>query len=333
MKGKLLAFFFLATMLLFVFSGTQATALTLKLAHYAPITHPANRAALMMAKRVEERTHGQIKIKVYPANELGDGNAVLEQQMNGVIDISLPTQPMLDKYGKKGDKPFAVVMLPFVFKNIQQAWHVLDGPFAKWIAPRFNELGLVHLANWEWGFRNLTNNKRPIFTPDDVKGLKIRTPGEIQLQKTMEALGARVQAINFKELPMALKEGVVDGQENPLSVIYHYKLYETQRYLALTNHVYNSMMCVISKRTWSKLTSQQQIILREEAQRAGQWFRNEQLAETNNLIQELMNKGMRVTLPNRAAFKAKMQYAYDAIGEYAGKNNVAKFLQMVAETE
>jgi tripartite ATP-independent transporter DctP family solute receptor len=304
----------------------------LKLAHYAPVTHPANQAAMMMAKGVEERTKGEIKIKIYPANQLGDGNEVLEQQMNGVIDLSLPTQPMLDKYGKKGDKPFAVVMLPFVFKDIKHAWRVLDGPFAEWIAPRFDELNLVHLANWEWGFRNLTNNKRPVFTPDDVKGLKIRTPAEIQLQKTMEALGAQVQAINFKELPMALKEGVVDGQENPLAVIYHYKLYEVQPYLALTNHVYNSMMCVASKRTWSKLTADQQTILKEEAQKAGQWFRDNQLAENDNLIQELLIEGMKVTLPNRAAFKAKMQYAYDAIGEYAGKENVAKFLKMVEET-
>jgi len=131
---------------------------------------------------------------------------------------------------------------------------------------------------------------------------------------------------------MALKEGVVDGQENPLAVIYHYKLYEVQPYLALTNHVYNSMMCVASKRTWSKLTADQQTILREEAQKAGQWFRDNQLAENDNLIQNLLNEGMKVTLPNRAAFKAKMQYAYDAIGEYAGKENVAKFLKMVEET-
>ena len=332
MKQKMLVVL-LASVFFVGFLGIQAMAMELKLAHYAPVTHPANQAALMMAKGVEERTKGEIKIKIYPANQLGDGNEVLEQQMNGAIDLSLPTQPMLDKYGKKGDKPFAVVMLPFVFKDIKHAWRVLDGPFAEWIAPRFDELNLVHLANWEWGFRNLTNNKRPVFTPDDVKGLKIRTPAEIQLQKTMEALGAQVQAINFKELPMALKEGVVDGQENPLAVIYHYKLYEVQPYLALTKHVYNSMMCVASKRTWSKLTADQQTILREEAQKAGQWFRDNQLAENNNLIQELMNEGMKVTLPNRVAFKAKMQYAYDAIGEYAGKDNVAKFLKMVEETQ
>jgi tripartite ATP-independent transporter DctP family solute receptor len=331
MNSKKFAIGILSMVLVFMFAGASM-ALELKLGHYAPETHPAHQAALMMAKAVAERTNGEVTIKIYPANQLGDGNEVLEQQMNGVVDLSLPTQPMLDKYGEKGNKPFAVVMLPFVYKDAQHAWRVLDGPFAEWIAPKFDALGLVHLANWEWGFRNLTNNKRPVNTPDDVKGLKIRTPGEIQLQKTMEALGAQVQAINFKELPMALKQGVVDGQENPLSVIYHYKLYEVQPYLALTEHVYNSMMCVASKKTWAKLTAEQQAILTEEAQKAGQWFRDNQLAAKDDLIQKLKATGMQVTTPDRAAFKAKMQYAYDAIGEYAGKDNVEKFLKMVEET-
>ena len=332
MKQKMLIVL-LASVLFVGFWGTQAMALELKLGHYAPESHPAHQAALMMAKGVEERTKGEIKIKIYPANQLGDGNEVLEQQMNGVVDLSLPTQPMLDKYGKKGDKPFAVVMLPFVYKDTKHAWRVLDGPFAEWIAPKFDALSLVHLANWEWGFRNLTNNKRPVNSPADVKGLKIRTPGEIQLQKTMESAGAQVQAINFKELPMALKQGVVDGQENPLSVIYHYKLYEVQPHLALTYHVYNSMMAVASKRSWSKLSTDQQKILKEEAQKAGQWFRDTQLAANADLIEKLKGKGMKVTTPDRAAFKAQMQYAYDAIGEYAGKENVAKFLKMVEETQ
>ncbi len=313
--------------------SAPAQAVTLKLAHYAPETHPANKAAHMLADAVAKRTNGEVEIKVFPANQLGDGNEVLEQQINGVIDLSLPTQPMLDKYGPKGNKPFAVVMLPFVYKDYQHAWRVLDGPFAEWIAPKFDELGLVHLANWEWGFRNLTNNKHPVMTPDDVKGLKIRTPGEIQLQATMEAAGAVVTKINFSELPMALKQSVVDGQENPLSVIYHYKLYEVQPHLALTYHVYNSMMAVASKKTWQKLTPEQQTILKEEAQKAGQWFRDEQQKEEKDLVSKLKEKGMQITEPDREAFKAKMQYAYDKISEYAGKDNVDKFLNIVAETK
>ncbi|MFA6022136.1 MAG: TRAP transporter substrate-binding protein [Rhodospirillales bacterium] len=313
--------------------ATPASAIELKLAHYAPIDHPASKAADMMAAAVAKRTNGAVTIKVYPANQLGDGNEVLEQQMKGAIDISLSTQPMLDKYGDKGDKPFGVVMLPFVYKGYEHAWRVLDGPFAKWMAPRIDKLGLVWLANWEWGFRNLTNSKRPIMTPDDVKGLKIRTPGEIQLQAAMEAAGAIVTKIAFPELPMALKQGVVDGQENPLAVIDSLKLYETQKYLALTYHSYNSMTCVISKATWGKLNADQQKIVKEEAVKAGQWFRDKNLEAEKGLVSQLKAKGMQVTNPDLAAFKAKMQPAYDAIADYAGKANVDAFLKMVAETK
>lgn len=323
----------LGTASLIATMATSASAIELKLGHYAPETHPANKAAMMMAEAVAKRTNGAVTIKVYPANQLGEGNEVLEQTVQGVVDISLPTQPMLDKYGEKGDKPFGVVMLPFVYKDYQHAWRVLDGPFTKWVAPRFDKIGLVHLANWEWGFRNLTNNKHPIMTPADVKGLKIRTPGEIQLQAAMEAAGAIVTKIAFSELPMALKQSVVDGQENPLSVIYHYKLYEVQPYLALTYHSYNSMVAVASKKAWAKLNADQQKIVMEEAKKAGQWFRNENLKEEGDLVAKLKEKGMKVTDPDRAAFKAQMKPAYDAIAEYSGKANVEAFLKMVAETK
>lgn len=313
--------------------AAPASAVELKLAHYAPIDHPASKAAQMMADAVAKRTNNAVTIKLYPANQLGDGNEVLEQQMKGAVDITLPTQPMLDKYGPPGDKPFGVVMLPFVYKGYEHAWRVLDGPFSKWVAPRFDQIGLVHLANWEWGFRNLTNSKRPIKTPDDVKGLKIRTPGEIQLQAAMEAAGAVVTKIAFPELPMALKQAVVDGQENPLAVINSLKLWETQKHLALTYHSYNSMVAVISKASWGKLSADQQTILKEEAQKAGQWFRDENLKAENSLVAQLKEKGMEVTEPDLAAFKAKMPSAYDAIAQYAGKANVDAFLKMVAETK
>jgi tripartite ATP-independent transporter DctP family solute receptor len=311
-------------------AGAQTT---LRLAHYAQESHPAHKAAQMMAEGVDKRTNGAVKIKIFPSNQLGDGNEVLEQQIRGSVDITLPTQPMLDKYGAPGDKPFAVVMLPFVYKSYEHAWKVLDGPFAEWVAPRFQQIGLVHLANWEWGFRNLTNTARPIKTPADLKGLKIRTPAEVQLQSTMEAAGAVVAMISFAELTMSLKLNVVDGQENPLSVIWHNKLYETQKHLSLTNHVYNSMMAVASAKTWEKLKPEHQTILKEEARKAGQWFRDQVLIEERDLVAKLRDKGMVVTEPDREAFRAVMGSAYEKVSVYAGKANVDKFLEMVASVK
>jgi len=312
--------------LVFVLTWAGPTkALELKFGHYAAETHPGHKAAVMLADAVQKRTDGKITIKIFPANQLGSPPEVLEQNRLGVIDMSLPTQGALDKYVKA----FAVVMLPFVYDGYQHAYKVLDGPFMDWVAPTLEKENLIFLSNWEWGFRNITNNVRPVNSPDDVKGLKIRVPPELQLQAAMEACGAVVTKIAFPELYMALKQGVVDGQENPLAVIYHFKIYEVQKYLALTRHVYNSMVHVMSLQTWKKLTPPQQKIFKEESQKAGNFFRQAIQDEEKDLVAKLKEKGMVVTTPDISKFRAVMGPAYERIGKYAGEDNVKKFMKMV----
>jgi tripartite ATP-independent transporter DctP family solute receptor len=221
-------------------------------------------------------------------------------------------------------------MMPFVFKNYDHAYRVLDGPFLDWTKDELLAHGLVFLGSWDYGFRNLTNSVRPINTPDDVKGLKVRTPGEMQLQMCMSSLGANVQAIPFAELYLALKQGTVEGQENPLAVIYFNKYYEAQKYLALTRHVYNSMNLVISKKVWDTLSSEYQTILREECKKASASMRNATKNGDEDYVAKLQQNGMIVTRPDTALFAAKMQPAYDAIAKYAGNPDyITTFLKMV----
>jgi len=132
---------------------------------------------------------------------------------------------------------------------------------------------------------------------------------------------------------MALKQGVVDGQENPLSVIYHNKLYEVQKYLALTRHVYNSMVHVMSLKTWNKLTPEQQQIIREESKKAGEFMRQRLMNEEGILLVKLQENGMIVTVPDISEFRARMEPAYKRIGEYAGQQNVETFLKMVEQVK
>jgi len=301
-----------------------AEPINMRLAHYGAVAHASNTAALMFADAVEERTDGAIHIDVFPNNELGDPPSVLEQNVLGAIDMSLPTQGQLDKYNKK----FAVVMTPFAYDSLEHAWAVLDGPFMDWVAPELAEEGLVFLSNWEWGFRNLTNSVRPINTPADVVGLRIRTPPEVQIAASMSALGAEVQQIAWTELPQALQQGVVDGQENPVSVIWSNNLYETQRYLAMTMHVYNSMVHVMSKDVYDSLTAEQQQIIREESAAAGQWMRDTLAASDAETIELLEEAGMEVTWPDRTLFQAQMGEAYELVSEYAGAEYVQTFLEM-----
>ena len=308
-----------------VLAWSPSPALELKFGHYAAETHPGHKAAVMFADAVKQRTGGKITIKIYPSNQLGSPPEVLEQNRLGVIDMSLPTQGALDKYAKA----FAVVMLPFVYDGYQHAYKVLDGPFMDWVAPTLQKENLIFLSNWEWGFRNITNNVRPVNTPGDVKGLKIRVPPEIQLQAAMEACGAVVTKIAFPELYMALKQGVVDGQENPLAVIYHFKIYEVQKHLALTRHVYNSMVHVMSLKTWDNLSADQKKIFKEESKKAGDFFRKAIQDEEKDLVAKLKEKGMQVTTPDVSKFRAVMGPAYERIGKYAGEDNVKKFMKMV----
>jgi tripartite ATP-independent transporter DctP family solute receptor len=301
----------------------------MKLGHFAADSHPGNIASKMFAEAVEKRTNGQIKIVIYPNNALGSPPEVLEQNILGAVDMSLPTQGQLGKYSKK----FNCVMLPFIFENYAIADKVLDGPFIKWAVPDLDQSGLVFLSNWEWGFRNLTNNKHPVNKPDDVKGLKIRTPPELPTQAAMEALGAVVATINFNELQMALKQGVVDGQENPIAVIYANHIYETQKYLAMTGHNYNTMVHVISKKVWDKLTPEQQKIIKEESTKAGNWMRKSVRDAEADQIEQLKKFGMEVTYPDKSQFKKLMKPAYDRMNAIAGEENITTFVKMVEEAK
>jgi len=302
-----------------------ARPMTLRWAHFAQEDHPANIAAKQFASRVETRTSGAIKINIFPNNVLGGPPEQAQQIKLGTIDMGLPTQGQLDKY----DPVFTALELPFVFDNSAHVFRTMDGPVMEWVAPLAEKQGFVLLRNWEYGFRNVTNSIRPINAPDDIKGLKIRTPPELQLQAAMETLGAYVTAISFPELYLALSQKVVDGEENPVAVIFFMKYNEVQKHLALTRHVYNNMIHTISVSTWRKLTPEQQTIFREESTSAGDLMRKLIADGETDQLQKLEASGMQITRPDLAPFRARMEPAYKRIAESAGADNVKKFRDMV----
>jgi TRAP-type transport system periplasmic protein len=304
--------------------SVHAAPITLRFAHFAAEDHPANIAAKQFVSRVESRTDGAVKINIFPNNVLGGPPEQAQQIKLGTIDMGLPTQGQLDKY----DKAFAAVMLPFIWDSPQHAFRVLDGPAMAWLAPLAENQGFILLRNWEYGFRNVTNTVRPINAPDDVKGLKLRTPPELQIQASMEALGATVQAIAFPELYLALSQKVVDGEENPIAVIYFNKFYEVQKHLAITRHIYNNMIHTVSAAAWKKLDANQQTIFREESTAAGDLMRKMIGDQEAEQIGKIEAAGMQVTRPDLAPFRALMGPAYDRIAAYAGADNVKKFQAM-----
>jgi TRAP-type transport system periplasmic protein len=304
-----------------------AAPLTLRFAHFAQDDHPANIAAKQFASRVAERTGNAIRVMIFPNNQLGGPPEQAQQIKLGAIDMGLPTQGQLDKY----DKAFGAVMLPFLFDSRKLVFRVLDGPAMAWLGPLAEKQGFILLRNWDYGFRNLTNSVRPIHAPEDVKGLKLRTPPELQIQTSMEALGAVVQAIAFPELYLALAQKVVDGQENPIAVIYYNKFYEVQKHLAITRHIYNNMIHAVGVNSWMKLTPEQQAIFREESVAAGDLMRKLMEEGEAGQIKKIEDAGLETTQPDLAPFRALMEPAYRRIADYAGADNVKKFRDMVEE--
>jgi TRAP-type transport system periplasmic protein len=296
--------------------ATPADALELRLAHSADTAHPNHIAFDAMAKRVAERSKGAVLIRIFPANALGSPPEQAEQVRLGVLDLAMLSPSQLDKF----DRAFGVVFIPYQFDDYGHAHRTLDGPARPWLVERGRKQGFEIIApNFEWGFRSLTNSVRPVNSPDDMKGMKLRVPPEIQIKAAMEALGAVAHTIAFPEVYLALANKTVDGQDNPVPTNFTSKFYEVQKHLALTKHVYTPMFLVASAKSWSgKLNEAQRAILAEEANKAGGEARRMVQDKENWYIAEMEKSGVRTTRPDVAPFRARMEPAYKAIKQYVG---------------
>lgn len=329
-KNNKIFLIFMISVLVVLFSGLlivgeASTKYTLNLAHISPVDHPSHKGSLLFKQLVEERTNGEVKIEIYPNSTLGSAPEYTEQMKVGAVALGLSTSGQLQQWVKE----CAAVMIPFLFTSYEHAHRTLDGPAGDLLAAMAEKEDLITLSNWEWGFRQITNNKVPIKSPEDIKGLKMRVPNEIQLQAMFKTLGANTNIVAFPELYLALAQGVVDGQCNPLATIYHNKFFEVQKYLAITNHVYNTQTLMASKAIWDTLPEDVQSILKESAQVAGLYVRQISNAADEQLIEACVEKGMVVTYPDLDAFREKMDPAIDTIAKFAGEDFTKQFIEYV----
>jgi tripartite ATP-independent transporter DctP family solute receptor len=319
----------LAMLAIFGAAGAQA-AVELKLGHFASDTHPCGIAAKQFKANVEKRTNGEVKISLFGNNALGSPPDVLEQVLLGVVDMSLSGQDQLAKH-----LPFYdTIATPFAFKDYATADKVIDGEFKTWASGELAKKGLVHVSDWEWGFRQLTNSRKPVLVPADMKGMKIRTPPAFAYQAFVEAAGGNVVTIAFAELVMAMKQGVVDGQENPIGTIYDLKLYETQKYMTILNYTYSSMVHVVNKKSWDKLTPEQQKIVAEESNAAAKQARKTLRDDEDKQLKDLeATKGMVIAKPDLAPWKAEMGPAWEKVKARVGADNFKRFMAIVEKAE
>lgn len=288
---------------------------TIKLAHVVNEQDGFHIAAVRFQELVRERTEGKLVIDIYPNAQLGDERTLLEGMQIGTVDMGVITNGPVANFVEE----IAVFELPFLFPSPEAAYEVLDGPIGRELLAELERVQLKGLAYAERGFRNLTNDVRPVYTPRDMEGLKVRVMENPVYIDTFQALGANTVPMAWTEALTAMQQGTIDGQENPINVIYSFRLYEPQRFLSMTRHTYAPAIFVMSLDLWNRLPADVQDIFRSSAQEAAEHERMMNAQSEARQMQALLDNGMEILdEPDIAAFQAAAALVYEKYGAKFG---------------
>jgi len=249
MKRNLVATFAVSMLLAFTGSAFAQQPIVIKFSHVVAVDTPKGKAADYFKKLAEERTKGRVKVEVYPNSQLYKDGEEMEALQLGSVQMLAPS---LAKFGPLGVREFEVFDLPYMFDNYAELHKVTEGPIGAKLFQKLQSKGIVGLAYWDNGFKDMSANK-PLRMPADFKGLKMRIQSSKVLDAQMRALGAIPQVMAFSEVYQALQTGVVDGTENPPSNFYTQKMHEVQKYLTLSDHGYLGYAVIANKKFWDGL--------------------------------------------------------------------------------
>ncbi len=263
-------------------------------------THPVNVRAGEALARIRDASQGRLDMKLFPANQLGSDTDLLSQVRNGGVEFfNLATSILNTLVPAAG-----LLSIGFAFADDDAVWKSADGPLGRYLADQIAKTGLVSVAPvWSNGFRQITSSTRDIVVPADLKGFKLRVPPAPIVTSLFQALTASPTPINFNELYSALQTKVVEGQENPLPIIATTKLYEVQKSLSLTGHVWDGYQILGNRRAWAKLPQDLKEIVTRELSASGQQERADIVKLSESLRQGLASKGMTVHTVDRGKFR------------------------------
>jgi tripartite ATP-independent transporter DctP family solute receptor len=294
----------------------------LKLGHAVASVHPYHLGAVKFSELVAQRTGNKVKIDVYPSTQLGNERDMVEGLQLGTIDLVVTSTGPVGGFVPK----MFVVDLPFLFRDREHAYKVLDGPIGQELLGALLAKGIKGLAFWENGFRQITNNVRPIEKPEDLKGIKIRTMENKVHLASFRAFGASPTPMAWSEVYTALQQKIIDGQENPIAIIHDHKLFEVQKYLALTGHFYSPALLLISRKTFEALPQSVQKIMTDTAIECATYERNLLRDSEAKQLAELKAKGMQVTIPKKKPFQDAAASVYREFEPQFGKDLVSKIM-------
>lgn len=283
-------------------------------------SHPYAVGATKFGELLKERTNGRIQVTVYTDSQLAKGEReMLEALKSGTIDIYVGSTGPVGNFSPS----MLIVDIPFMFRDFNHVDKVLDGAVGKQLLADMDKTGLKGLAFWENGFRHVSNNKGPVKTPEDAKGMKIRTMENKAHMLAFKTAGTNPTPMAWSEVYSALQQKVIDGQENPVAVFYGSKLYEIQKYLSLTGHVYSPALFVVSMKKWDQIPKADQEIIAKTAAEVAIFERKLNRDDEEKKLKEMEGKGLVVTRDvDKAAWQKAMQPAFDEFAKQFGKDKI-----------
>ena len=291
---------------------------------------PLYQSSVKFKELVESKTDS-LKVEVFHSGTIADDRSAIEMLQFGTLEITIPSTAPFTTFVPE----YGVFDLPFTLTSNEIVDHVLQGEFGEKLAAKAESQGVLQLAWWENGFRQLTNSKRPVESLEDVKGLKIRTmENEIHLA-AWKALGANPTPMAFTELFTAMQQKTIDGQENPFPTIYLEKYPEVQTYLTESNHIYSPFIFLISQKTWEGLTEEERTIVREAALEAGEHNRQLSRDTAATALEELKKQMTYSKLSDEELekFKKAVEPVIDEFRSKIGEEFVQEYLDTIAEVK
>ncbi len=281
----------LATVALATMGVASAQDKTIKFATQNPKGHPIVMGMEKFAEVVQAKSGGKIKVNLFPGGTLGSDQANVSALQGGTLEMVSMNSGILAAQVKD----FAVFDFPFMFANSREADAVVDGPFGKKMHAKLEEKGIIGLAYYELGFRNITNGRRAINKVADLEGLKLRViPNPVNVD-WVKALGANPTPLPFPEVYAALEQKAIDGQENPVTVINANKFYEVQKHLVMTNHQYNPQSVMVSKKFWDSLSPAEKQLIQDAATESVKFQREQARGQVATALDNMKKNGMAVT--------------------------------------
>jgi tripartite ATP-independent transporter DctP family solute receptor len=287
----------------------------IKYAHFQPGKNdqPNHAAAVAFKEHVEKSTNGSLKVEIYPAGQLGSAQQIMEGLRLGTVELGV-----VHEGGVTGVyKTFNIFGMPYLFENHAQAYAVLDGPFGKELADDMRKKTGIRLMGYaDNGIRHFTNSKRPIRSPEDMKGLKIRVQPSPVYIELVKSLGASPTAIDWGELPAALAQGTADGQENGVTTILAASLYQHQKHITLDGHVYGLFGYLVNERFFSGLAEGEKKAIQEGVDKAKKIHRDMTREQDLSAKKVFTEKGMTVTELTPAEIDRFRNLAQPAVRKY-----------------